>query len=265
MDLASLEALVRRDWADGLLPFMIVGTAGTTNAGVIDPLPELAEIADRQNLWFHVDAAWAGAAVLSDRLRPALSGIERADSITCDAHKWLSVPTGAGIFFCRHKQSVKRTFEIDSNYVPPPRRPDTTDPFSSTMQWSRRLIGLKLFMVLAELGISGVVERIERQTDLGDELRSLLEVRGFHLLNRTPLPVVCFTHPRIESGEIDSAIVVRHLVDSQIAWISKTVLRGQTPALRACITNFATERDDLVRLADGLTVTVDQMAARKAS
>src|SRR6185437_15687975 len=113
MDLADLARQVAEDRRAGLAPFMVVGTAGTTAAGVIDPLPDLARFCRAQNLWFHVDAAWGGAAVVSPRLRGHLAGIEEADSITCDAHKWFSVPMGAGMFFCRHPDSVSRAFESE--------------------------------------------------------------------------------------------------------------------------------------------------------
>ena len=84
---------------------MVVGTAGTTGGGAIDPLPAIAEFCRDERLWFHVDAAWGGAAVFSPRLRSHLAGIEQADSITCDAHKWFSVPMGSGMFFCRHRET----------------------------------------------------------------------------------------------------------------------------------------------------------------
>ncbi len=97
---------------------MVVGTAGTTGVGLVDPLPQIADVASRFGLWFHVDAAWGGSAVLSPRLRSALRGIENSDSVTWDAHKWLSVPMGAGMFFCRHPEAVKQAFAITTSYMP---------------------------------------------------------------------------------------------------------------------------------------------------
>jgi glutamate/tyrosine decarboxylase-like PLP-dependent enzyme len=99
---SELQEMIRRDRERGNTPFLIVGTAGTTNAGVIDPLAALADIALDEKCWLHVDAAWGGAAALLPELRPFLHGIERADSITFDAHKWLSVPMAAGMFITRH-------------------------------------------------------------------------------------------------------------------------------------------------------------------
>ena len=96
---------------------MVVGTAGSTSAGLVDPLPEIAKIAGQSGIWFHVDAAWGGTALLSPRLRSLLAGIEQADSVTWDAHKWLSVPMGAGMFFCRHEMALARAFAVTASYL----------------------------------------------------------------------------------------------------------------------------------------------------
>ena len=128
---------------------MVVGTAGTTAAGAIDPLPELARFCRSENLWFHVDAAWGGAAIISPRLRDYLAGIDGADSITCDAHKWFSVPMGAGMFFCRHPDAVREAFRAETSYMPPRQTGRWTIRTSPSVQWSRRFIGLKLFLALA--------------------------------------------------------------------------------------------------------------------
>src|SRR6266540_1120298 len=116
MDLGDLARQVAEDRKAGFAPFLVIGTAGTTAAGVIDPLPELARFCRSESLWFHVDAAWGGAAIISPRLRGHLAGIEAADSITCDAHKWFSVPMGAGMFFCRHPAAVGEAFHAETSY-----------------------------------------------------------------------------------------------------------------------------------------------------
>ena len=118
MDVEDLARLVAADRRDGCAPFMVVGTAGTTGAGAIDPLPELAGFCRAENLWFHVDAAWGGAAIISPTLRQHLAGIDAADSITCDAHKWFSVSMGAGMFFCRHPEVVGEAFQATTSYMP---------------------------------------------------------------------------------------------------------------------------------------------------
>ena len=108
MDLGNCNDKLRKIERTASLPFMVIGTAGTTAAGVIDPLPEMGQFCRKQGLWFHVDAAWGGSAILAPTLKHYLAGIEDADSITCDAHKWLSVSMGCGMFFCRHPETVSR-------------------------------------------------------------------------------------------------------------------------------------------------------------
>ena len=165
IDLPALQAQIEADRQAGFAPFMVVATAGTTSAGAIDPLPELAKICRQQRLWLHVDAAWGGAATLSPKYGRLLAGIEQADSITCDAHKWFSVAMGAGMFFCRHPQTVAQTFRVKAVYMPE----DTghsVDNYNSSMQWSRRFIGLKLFMSLAEKGLDGYCRQVERQAEV---------------------------------------------------------------------------------------------------
>jgi len=130
MDPGDLARQVTEDRKAGFAPFMVVGTAGTTAAGVIDPLPELARFCRSQDLWFHVDAAWGGAAIISPRLRGHLAGIEAADSITCDAHKWFSVPMAAGMFFCRHRATAAEAFRSETSYMPGKTAGPVHDPYT---------------------------------------------------------------------------------------------------------------------------------------
>src|SRR5262249_42746299 len=149
MDLADLARQVQADRRDGWSPLMVVGTAGTTAAGAIDPLREIAWFCRSHGLWFHVDAAGGGAAILLPAMRAQLDGIDAADSITCDAHKWFSVPVGAGMFFCRHPKIVREAFRAKTAYMPAGSGESTSDPYVTSTQWSRRFIGLKLFLALA--------------------------------------------------------------------------------------------------------------------
>src|SRR5438552_10798453 len=135
MDLADLARRVAEDRRNGLEPLMVVGTAGTTAAGAIDPLPDLARFCRSEELWFHVDAAWGGAAIISPRLRSHLAGIDAADSITCDAHKWFSVPMGAGMFFCRHPDVVAEAFRAQTSYMPGKTAGGVVDPYTTSVQW----------------------------------------------------------------------------------------------------------------------------------
>jgi glutamate/tyrosine decarboxylase-like PLP-dependent enzyme len=251
----SLEAEIREDRRAGNLPFLVVATAGTTNAGTMDPIRPLAEIAARENLWFHVDAAWGGAAILVPELRKYLDGIELGDSITLDAHKWLSVPMGSGIYITRHPDILEKTFRISAAYVPPKAEGEgIIDSYEHSMQWSRRFIGLKLFLSLAVAGWDGYAAVLRDMTAIGNELRHLLSDAGWEILNSTPLPIVCFVDTRTPHGATREYLddIVREVVESGAAWISATRLRGSQPALRACITNYRTGLEDIRALVTAL-------------
>jgi glutamate/tyrosine decarboxylase-like PLP-dependent enzyme len=240
MDVADLARRVTEDRRHGLAPVMVVGTAGTTAAGAIDPLADLARFCRSEALWFHVDAAWGGAAVLSPRLRVHLAGVESADSITCDAHKWFSVPMGAGMFFCRHPDVVGEAFRAQTSYMPGKTAGPVVDPYTTSVQWSRRFIGLKLFLALAQHGESGYVELIEHQARMGDVLRESLAHAGWRIVNRTPLPLVCFTRDGLVTSEFLAA-----LYQHQIAWMSEVRLGDGAPVVRACVTSFRTQPSDI--------------------
>ena len=133
---------------------MIAATAGTTNAGMIDPLAACGELARKAlACWFHVDAAWGGALIASDRLRSVLSGIEDADSVTIDAHKWFATTMGCGMFITRHAPLLSSAFHVSTGFMPS--NVAGLDPYVTTVQWSRRFLGLRLFMSLAAAGWTG--------------------------------------------------------------------------------------------------------------
>lgn len=252
LDPAALDAMMTADREAGLQPFMVVGTAGTTSAGMVDPLPAIADVATRHDAWFHCDAAWGGAAVLSPALRPLLAGIERADSITWDAHKWLSVPMGAGMVFTRHPEAMSRAFGVASAYMPPATSPVTVDPHLVTPQWSRRAIGFKVFCALAELGTDGYARLIEHQAAMGELLRERLRTAGWIVVNDTALPVVNFTHPDIRAGRTTTVAIRDAIYARGNAWISAVTLTGGEPTLRACITSYLTTPEDIAALVEEL-------------
>jgi glutamate/tyrosine decarboxylase-like PLP-dependent enzyme len=251
MDLVALEQAIEQDRRKGRLPLMLVGTAGTTSAGAVDPLREMASIAEARNLWFHIDAAWGGAAALVPELRPLLDGCERADSITFDAHKWLSVPMSAGIFLTRHPDLLLETFRVGNTYMPKDAHGlPVIDPYSHSLQWSRRFIGLKVFLSLAVAGWTGYEEAIRHQTAMGELLRNVLHDSGWKVVNKTPLPVVCFTDPDCEEAPHLERIVSEVLRRGE-AWIS-TALIGGKPVIRACITNYSTGKREIQALVTSL-------------
>jgi glutamate/tyrosine decarboxylase-like PLP-dependent enzyme len=249
MDVRELGRLIEADAAAGHIPFLVAGTAGTTSASVVDPLPDIARTAREHGLAFHVDAAWGGAALVSPKLRGVLAGIEQADSVTIDAHKWLSVPLGAGVFVCRDLEGLRRAFRVSAAYMPAA-VDETVDPYSSSNQWSRRFVGLRLFTALAVSGRPGFASMVEHQSAVGERLRSLLVHAGWRLVNTTALPVVCFTGRGLDTGQDAAARLERvaaRVVERGNCWISATRLNGQ-PALRACITSFETTGSDVAVL-----------------
>lgn len=251
MKAKALEQQIRTDLDAGMLPFAVMATAGTTNAGAIDQLRAVSEIAHRYGLWFHVDAAWGGGAAFVPELRPLLDGIERADSITFDAHKWLSVPMGAGVFLTRHRDILHRTFRVPTAYMPKDAGDlDVVDPHLHTMQWSRRFTGLKIFLSLAVAGWQGYERAIRHQTAMGALLRHRLATEGWIIANHTELPVICFVRPGVTEDQLQA--IAKRVVSSGEAWISTTVLAGADTVLRACVTHYGTQPEHVEALVDTL-------------
>jgi len=251
MDATALRAAVERDRAAGCAPVLVAATAGTTNAGMIDPLMQTHQIARDNGLWYHVDAAWGGAICASPKLGEIMAGIETADSVTVDAHKWLAVPMGAGVILCRDGDLLGRTFGIETSYMP--EGVAGLDPYANSAQWSRRFMGLKLFLSLAVLGRQGYAAMIERSVELAEILRDLLERDGWSVVNDPSLAVVCFVEER--SG-LDPAAVAKHVVERGEAWISVARFEGR-PVLRACITSHRSSEADLKRLVQALNAARD--------
>ncbi|MFE6778464.1 pyridoxal phosphate-dependent decarboxylase family protein [Streptomyces sp. NPDC057702] len=253
MDIDALRRLHAADVEAGKLPFLLVGTSGTTGGGALDPLPELAACAAEWNMDLHADAAWAGTVAFSERLRPVLAGIELADSVTIDAHKWMSTPMGAGMFLSRHPKAVGESFRVSTSYMPA----DTlgSDPYTNSVQWSRRLIGLKVFLGLAVTGEDGYATQVERDTALGNLLAVRSAGSGWHRINDTPLPLVCVVDPAVDAALSPAeswawhSAVANKVVERGQAWISPVRLSGRA-ALRLCITSYRTEAADVTALVD---------------
>ncbi|MDW3193654.1 MAG: pyridoxal-dependent decarboxylase [Cytophagales bacterium] len=250
MVVIALKDQLISDIAAGHQPFMLIGTAGTTGTGELDPLPQLAEIAKAHDLWFHVDAAWGGAAILSESCHHLLEGIEEANSITFDAHKWLSVPMSGSMFITADPEILSKSFRTTTEYMPKDAGDlEIVDPFTHSIQWSRRFIGLKLYLSLLMYGWQEYEAVIKHQIKMGDALRKRLQQKGWKILNQTPLPVVCFSHQVFMEDREFVPWIAQAVVDSGKAWISRYPVDGK-PALRACITNYDTQEEDLQALVD---------------
>ncbi|WP_017732470.1 pyridoxal phosphate-dependent decarboxylase family protein [Nafulsella turpanensis] len=250
MRMDKLEEQLIKDTAEGHQPFLLVVTAGATGTGAIDDLPRAANLARKYNLWLHVDAAYGGAAVLEPGLAPLLSGIEAADSITFDAHKWLSVPMAAGMFLTRHRHILDRSFRTLADYMPKEAgQLEIVDPFTHSLQWSRRFIGLKVYLSLLFFGWEGYSQVIRHQTEMGNLLKKQLKNSGWKLYNYTDFPIACFTDPAYEKNADFAAEINRQVVQSGKAWIS-IYQTGEVQALRACITNYATTEKEVTDLVE---------------
>lgn len=246
LDAAALEAFIAED--RGFRPAMICATAGTTAHGAVDDLAGLARVAAAKDVHFHVDAAWAGAALLAPGRRGLLAGVEHADSVTIDAHKWLAVPMGAGLILARDWSGLERCFGVRTGYMPSASLAHR-DPYIHSLQWSRRFTGAKLWMAFATLGRAGYGELIERQFALGDRLRATLAARGWDIRNRTALPLVNFAPPGADDAEV--LRIEQALQASGAAWASTVNLAGRT-CLRACVTSFESDEADVDALVEAL-------------
>jgi aromatic-L-amino-acid decarboxylase len=246
MDASRLADAIAADRAIGRVPVMVVATAGTTGAGMIDPLADCAALARASGAWLHVDAAWGGALIASDRLRGALAGIEAADSITIDAHKWFATTMSCGMFITRDAGILSDTFHVSTNYMPS--NVQHLDPYVTTVQWSRRFLGLRLFLSLAAAGWSGYAEHVEHSVALIGLLREELIATGWTVANNSPLAVLC-AEPPPDFPSVRS--IVRDIVASGAAWVSSTIFGGRD-VVRMCVTNGWTTSDDIRALARSL-------------
>jgi glutamate/tyrosine decarboxylase-like PLP-dependent enzyme len=255
---AALGRLIEADLTAGCVPIMVVATAGTTSAGMIDPLEECGELARRHGLWFHVDAAWGGAAIASELLRPVLAGIELADSCTIDAHKWFATTMGCGMFLIRESEILSRVFHADATYMPS--RETSVDPYVNSLQWSRRFLGLRLFLSLASVGWQGYATHVERAVSHAAEIRRRLSARGWSVLNDSPVAVLVVAPPP-ECGT--PRAIVRRILESGAAWVSVARFEEQD-VIRICVTHGETSDEDVAVLIDALHPLGEPASAAKA-
>ncbi|TLZ51560.1 MAG: pyridoxal-dependent decarboxylase [Gammaproteobacteria bacterium] len=246
MHVAALEATVKRDRAAGVVPVLISPTAGTTGAGMIDPLAECARIAREHGAWYHVDAAWGGAALASERLRGLLAGIETADSITIDAHKWLATTMGCGMFITRYPQTLSEAFRVTAEFMPSSNT--QLDPYLNSLQWSRRFMGLRLFLSLAAGGWEGYAAHVERAAAVIERVKEGLSARGWTIANDSALAVLCALPP---PGAPPVREIVRRMLESARAWAAVAIHEGRD-VVRICATHGETSEGDVEALVGAL-------------
>jgi glutamate/tyrosine decarboxylase-like PLP-dependent enzyme len=244
---AALAEAIAADRRAGAVPFLIVGCAGTTSAGMIDPLHECAALAAQHALWYHVDAAWGGALIASERLRGAISGLERADSATIDAHKWFATTMGCGMYLARDPATLGAAFHVAATgYMHS--HEASLDPYLNTLQWSRRFLGLRLFLSLAAAGWAGHAAHIERAVGQAAQIRAALEQRGWTVVNDSPLALLNVVPPPA-LGE--PRALVERVVRSGRAWVSLARFE-ERDVIRICVTHGETSEEDIAILVDAL-------------
>ncbi len=246
LDPKALGRMISQDRAAGIVPVMVVATAGTTGGGMIDPLQACAEVATDEDLWFHVDAAWGGAALASQRLRPLLDGIEHADSITIDAHKWMATTMGCAMFLTRHGPLLSEAFNCSTSFMPSSLA--GVDPYLNSVQWSRRFMGLRLFVELASAGWDGLGAHVERSCAVIDRIRARLSAAGWTVANDSPLAVLDVVPPPA-LGEVRA--LVKRVVSSGRAWVAPTLFEGRE-VVRICATHGETSAADIEELIAAL-------------
>ena len=256
---APVAEAISRDRAEGLRPLAIAAVAGSTNTGSVDAIADLAALADRERMWFHVDAAYGGAVRLSERERGRVEGLEVADSVTVDPHKWFFQAYDIGALLVKRRDDLRTTFHREPEYYRSNRPEDEPlNWYQYSLEGTRRFRALKLWMSWKHLGTNGLGSLVECNLDLAAYLaRRCDEEPDFEALPPEPeLSVVCFRHrpDGISPGEnLDryETALQRGLEMSGRAWVSTTTLRGET-WLRAGFVNYMSADADVDRMIDTL-------------
>lgn len=269
MDPAELERAIQTDLDAGRLPFCVVATAGTTSSGIVDDLVATAEVCRHHKLWLHVDGAFGAAVVFSDKHRHRVRGIESADSITIDPHKWLAVPFAAGVILTRHPKMLAQTFSVASPYMPKAAGARLPDNSRISTQWTRRMNSLKLWLTLRVHGRRAYEEHIDRQLQLTHSFVAWIEQsEDFELAAPTMLTIVNFrvkssARNAQEIAAIHAEIVQAVTRDGQL-WISDTIVNGAS-VLRMMVISYLTEEHHLETLERALEAAVRSTASRVAT
>jgi glutamate/tyrosine decarboxylase-like PLP-dependent enzyme len=226
-------------------PAIVCAQAGNINSGSVDPLDAICDVAAGSDAWMHVDGAIGLWAVTSERYRPLLRGLERADSWATDAHKWLNVPYDSGLVFCAHPDAHKAAMSIDAPYiVRGPERPGA----DWTPEWSRRARAVPIYAAIRSLGRAGIVGIVERCCAHAQRFAAALSAaEGVEVLNDVVLNQVVVRFPDPD-GDHDARTraVIAKVQDDGVCWLGGTVWQGRA-AMRISVTNWSTTDDDVER------------------
>lgn len=258
-----LAQAIIQDRKAGLIPMMVVATAGTTNTGSVDPLMDIASISERERLWLHVDAAYGGFAVLTDRGRGLLGGIERADSVTLDPHKWLFMPFECGCLLAREPARLKEAFHILPEYLKDVEATGEQVNFADYgEQLSRYTRAMKVWLGVTYFGLGPIRSAIDTTVSLVLHAEKVMRTDPiFEVLSPAQLGILCF---RVRPAGLDDGPALDALnqrVNERVNaagrhFISSTRLAGQF-SLRICVLGFRTRQDDL----DSLVASLRRFAA----
>ena len=255
IDLAVLKQTIAADRAAGFRPICVIGSAGTVNTGAIDDLSALADLCREEDLWFHVDGAIGAIAVLAENMKPLLAGIERADSIALDLHKWLHIPFEAGCVIVRSETMHRHTFSLTPEYLAHETRGLAAGHWFSDygLQLSRQFRALKVWMSIKEHGLDRFGRMIARNVEQAHYFGRLVEQDpNLELLAPIGMDIVCFRfNPGGLSDEQLNTLnkeILMHLHESGVAVPSYTTLNGRY-CLRIAIANHRSRQEDFDLLA----------------
>ncbi len=260
MDTEALETAISEDRSEGYQPIVVIGNAGTVNTGAFDNLNALADICGREELWFHVDAAFGAWAALSPKLRHLVSGMERADSLAFDLHKWMYMPFELGCALVRRKKDQLRAFALTPDYLARARGGISGGPVWYSeygFQCSRGFRALKAWMSLKEHGVLKYGRLVQQNVEQARYLAELVDTAPeLERVAPVPLNIVCFRFTangldKAALNELNSEILVQ-LQESGVAVLSSTMINGKY-ALRVAITNHRSRREDFELLVHEVT------------
>ncbi len=261
----ELSRMITADRAAGRVPFMVVASAGTTNTGAVDDLSAVADVAAREGLWLHVDAAYGGFFVLTDRGRAALAGLARADSVTLDPHKGLFLPYGTGSLLVRDLATLRAAHGYGAEYLPATQAdPDLIDFNQVSPELTRAYRGLRLWLPLKLHGIGPFRRNLDEKLDLAAWAAGQLRtIPGVEILAEPQLSIVAFrlVHPGLEPGALND--LNRRFLEAinrrDRVFLSGTLL-GDRFALRICVLSFRTHRDRMELGMDDIRAAAAEVA-----
>ena len=256
MSIETLKAAVAADKAAGLRPVMVVATAGSTNTGAADPLHAIADLCEQENMWFHVDGAYGGPAAVTVQGRRYLDGMQRADSVVLDPHKWFFQPYDVGVCMVTRPGALERCYAMSPEYLKDVQATTGAVNFGNrSLELTRRSRALKLWMSLRSYGAERFREAVRDGIELAEFAERYLRQhpQTWEVVTPAQIGVVCFAFRDWRPGE--HAACTKTVTDSGFACVSSTMLRDKS-VLRLCTINPLTSEDDIVQ-------TIDRLAAAR--